>query len=92
MLPLDAGLAEAQHILVFHSMHPVNDSMTDLGLQFADKAVKGTHGHNRHQAQLFQPSVVAGDRVKRPVEDGETAVSPAIAFKDTEAAKLPANK
>ena len=81
MLPSNTGFAEVEPIPFFHSVHLVNNSMTDLRLQFADKAVKGSHLENRHEAQVFQHPALAGNDVESVIESVETSVRARLPFK-----------
>lgn len=81
MLPSNTGFAEVEPVFLFHSIHAVNNRVADLRLQFADKAVKGTHLDNRDKTESFQKPALAGDGIERLIENGKATVSPALPFK-----------
>jgi hypothetical protein len=81
MFPPNTGFAEMEHVFIFHAMHPVNNGMADLRLQFADKAIKGTHLENGHETQSLQNPALAGNDVERVVKDVKTSIRPAFAVK-----------
>lgn len=81
VLTLDARLAEVEHVFVFDPMHPVHDRMTDLRLQFTDKAVERPHLGNGHEAQVFEHPALAGNDVEGVIEGVETSVRPGLPFK-----------
>ena len=81
MLPMNSGLTKPEHVAVFCAAHLAHDGMTDLRLQFADKAIKDAHLDNRHKAQLLQTPAMARDRIKGFVENVETSVGAGFPLK-----------
>ena len=81
MFPVDTGFAEVEHIFIFHATHLVNDRMTDLRLQFADKSVECAHLDNGHEAQVFQHPALAGNDVESVIERVKTSVRASLPFK-----------
>jgi hypothetical protein len=49
-------------------MHPVNDGMTDVGLQFFGEIAKYPHLNNGHEASTFQKPALAGNNSERTIE------------------------
>lgn len=81
MLPFNTGFAEVEPVFLFHSIHAFNNRVAYLRLQFADKAIKGTHLDNRDKAESLQKPALAGDGVERLIQYGKATVRPALAFK-----------
>jgi hypothetical protein len=81
MFPSNSCFAEVEPIFPFHPEHPARYSMVNLRLQFADKAVEGSHLENRHEAQLLQNPALPGNDIESMVESVETSVRAGLPFK-----------
>jgi hypothetical protein len=71
MFPIATDSPVAESVFVLDSIHPVQNRVVDLCLQFTHKAIENAHSGNRDESRSFDKQAMAGDRHEGAIDYGK---------------------